>query len=547
MASNISPRYDHLDAFAGREVVYCHQCRREWYRDESGLICPHCDGEATEIVSPHQLVQCMFFAQNLLLTSPQVTAENDPRIMPGLGSDYDNNSSHLHDTDSDPEEADIEDHVAHGPPGMFGRQTIFRSLDGPGPGSRPRANPNNGEDIIRRFTEMLGDMGGGQVVGRSGPETLFSGGNGGAGGPQRVSYQRFSGPGFTSSISRVTITSGGGGPSRTIVSDGNRVGGEDPFQSYGSPFPPTYGPPRITLVSFSGANRSPRVFGEIFGQMGPPPMDRNNPNAPGGLGGPGGPGGNGPLDMPAALHHLLAAVLNPNAVHGDGVYTQEALDRIITNLMEANPQSNAPPPASAETIAKLPRKKLDEQMLGPELKGECTICIDEMTEGDEALVLPCKHWFHEECAVLWLKEHNTCPICRAPIEGDAAGRPNAPQSSSQPQPPSPSQSQSQSQDPSASSSRPEGVSERRRTNLRARGAERLASIQADGGPYDWRNPARRNSNSPPQASSQPSRVRSPSPTGRRSQQSERSRDSGSSGGGPLHWLRDQFSRERRRS
>ncbi|KAI1839923.1 hypothetical protein JX266_013871 [Neoarthrinium moseri] len=108
-------------------------------------------------------------------------------------------------------------------------------------------------------------------------------------------------------------------------------------------------------------------------------------------------------------------MLGPGAVHGDAVCSQEGLDRIISQLMEQNPSSNAPPPVSEETIAKLPRVKLEEQILGPELKGGCTICIDEMKLGDEAVVLPCKHWFHDECVVLWLKEHNTCPICRALI------------------------------------------------------------------------------------------------------------------------------------
>ena len=56
-------------------------------------------------------------------------------------------------------------------------------------------------------------------------------------------------------------------------------------------------------------------------------------------------------------------------------------------------------------------------MLGPEAKGKCTICIDDVGLGDEVVVLPCKHWFHDECVELWLNEHNTCPICRASVEG----------------------------------------------------------------------------------------------------------------------------------
>jgi E3 ubiquitin-protein ligase RNF115/126 len=40
----------HLDASGPREVVYCHDCEHEWYRDEAGLVCPSCNCEVTEIV-----------------------------------------------------------------------------------------------------------------------------------------------------------------------------------------------------------------------------------------------------------------------------------------------------------------------------------------------------------------------------------------------------------------------------------------------------------------------------------------------------------------
>ncbi|ORY65014.1 uncharacterized protein BCR38DRAFT_408759 [Pseudomassariella vexata] len=503
MESNSSDRGGrHLDASADREVVYCHQCEHEWYRDQGGLICPNCDGEATEIVTP----------------------ENDPRNMeddfalPG----FDHHHRHLHDTDSDPEEDDIEEHLAHGPGGFFGRRTLFRAPGDPEAVYRSRAHPENSDDIIRRFTEMLGDIGGPNlgppaVTGRSGPATLFSG-PGGQGGPglgePRVSYTTFHGPGFTGNVSSYTITSSSGGQSRTIRG-GNRLGGaEDPFQS---------------------------IFGNIFGHVGPPPGARNDPTSPDAPGGPGAPQ-EGRVDLAAALNQLFASVLNPTAVHGDAVYSQEALDRIITNLMEANPQSNAPPPASPETIAKLPRKKLDEQMLGPELKGECTICIDEMHVEDEVIVLPCKHWFHEACVTLWLKEHNTCPICRTAIDGSVASESGATPSSARPQ-----VSSSSSSRVNMSSDR----SERLRSNLQQRGEARLNSIRDMASPYDRGGSSRGNSNSPPlnSAFAQSSRDRSPSPATRRSTQSDQTRESSGSGsGGPLHWLRDQFSRgERRRS
>ena len=117
-------------------------------------------------------------------------------------------------------------------------------------------------------------------------------------------------------------------------------------------------------------------------------------------------------------------LLHPaNAMSGDAVYSQEALDRIISNLMEANPQSNAAPPATDAGLQNLTRKKVDAEMLAQEAKAECSICIDDVNEGEMAMFLPCGHWFHERCVTLWLKEHNTCPICRTPIESgnSAAG------------------------------------------------------------------------------------------------------------------------------
>ena len=33
-----------------RELVLCHQCQDEWYRDEHGLVCPSCGSDFVEIV-----------------------------------------------------------------------------------------------------------------------------------------------------------------------------------------------------------------------------------------------------------------------------------------------------------------------------------------------------------------------------------------------------------------------------------------------------------------------------------------------------------------
>lgn len=129
---------------------------------------------------------------------------------------------------------------------------------------------------------------------------------------------------------------------------------------------------------------------------------------------PGGTRTTGQQPLPFDL--LFSQLFNPgNAHHGDMVFTQEAFDRVMTQLMEQNQSGNAPPPASEDAIKSLKKKNVDQEMLGTDGKAECSICMDNVELGEEMTVLPCKHWFHGSCVTAWLKEHDTCPHCRRPI------------------------------------------------------------------------------------------------------------------------------------
>ncbi|ROW15241.1 hypothetical protein VPNG_02963 [Cytospora leucostoma] len=364
-------RDGHLDPSAGREVVYCHACSHEWYNDEHGLQCPRCSSDICEIITP----------------------DNDPRDIRPDSSDSDIlHGGHFGPRDfgrpgrdhfDDPDEEDIEDHrnpganIHTGPGGFMWSQRTFQNPEAQrndttrGPGSREPVDPSGEQEIFQRFQETLNMLTGFPLgpAGRSNRETLFGGGGGGAtgtgSGARSTTYRSPSG--HTS----FTITTG-----PLPMRAGAR--GADPDDDFDM------------------------VFGNILGGGGiRPPQVHQNPGLEGGL---------------QNLFSILLGPGGPHAVHGDAVYSQEALDRIITQLMETNPQSNAAPPATQAAIDKLEKKQIDKEMLGENGKAECTICIDEMHLGDEVTVLPCKHWFHGECVVMWLKEHNTCPVCRAPIE-----------------------------------------------------------------------------------------------------------------------------------
>ncbi|CBF69910.1 putative RING finger domain protein [Aspergillus nidulans FGSC A4] len=115
----------------------------------------------------------------------------------------------------------------------------------------------------------------------------------------------------------------------------------------------------------------------------------------------------------------LLEVLMDISRNGDAVYSQEELDRVISELVEQNGNRTAAPPAAQDVIRALPKKRADAEMLGGE-GTECSICMDAVKVGDEVTVLPCTHWFHPQCIELWLNQHNSCPHCRRGVDPTAA-------------------------------------------------------------------------------------------------------------------------------
>jgi len=111
---------------------------------------------------------------------------------------------------------------------------------------------------------------------------------------------------------------------------------------------------------------------------------------------------------------------------GDYVFNQEALDHIITQIMEQG-NSSRPVPASEDVMQQLHREVLEEQ--SPLLDRECAVCKDQFAlnteEPDEQVIvtLPCKHPFHEGCIMPWLKSSATCPVCRFQLVPQPGSRP----------------------------------------------------------------------------------------------------------------------------
>ncbi|VDC05814.1 unnamed protein product [Peniophora sp. CBMAI 1063] len=104
-----------------------------------------------------------------------------------------------------------------------------------------------------------------------------------------------------------------------------------------------------------------------------------------------------------------------NGRWGDYVFNQEALDEIVTQLMENN-NTSRPIPVTEEVMQKLDRAVLEKG--SPLLDRDCAVCKDQFSATAEdpaeqvVITLPCKHPFHEGCIEPWLKTSGTCPVCR---------------------------------------------------------------------------------------------------------------------------------------
>ncbi|KAI9201065.1 hypothetical protein LWI28_017498 [Acer negundo] len=129
-----------------------------------------------------------------------------------------------------------------------------------------------------------------------------------------------------------------------------------------------------------------------------------------------------PIESPTPLDHAFWRPENPVTPAGGGLdnisrdyFYGPGLQQLIEELTQND--RPGPPPVPETYIDAIPMIKITEGHLV--IDSKCPVCMEEFKIGGEGRELPCKHIYHSECIVPWLRLHNSCPVCRheVPVSG----------------------------------------------------------------------------------------------------------------------------------
>ncbi|KAI5779239.1 hypothetical protein EDC01DRAFT_671232 [Geopyxis carbonaria] len=343
---------------SNRELVYCHQCQEEWYRDTHGLVCPNesCLSDFVEIVENNN--------------DPRGEVGGMPNFMDladSFAMDDGDDHGHPHGATRSLSPGGTTFIRLEGPHFSISRTSTLRGTGG----TRAPGEEVSDDMIVNLFQTMIRNIVGDQHV----PPGQRSGEHG-----------------------HTHTEAGESGEQQDQHTHTHTNPHQHTHTHTYSPFPGLFPPPGARLnprdANSAQTGETPQAvdLGTFLANF----LNTPTPRA----------GEEQGFPMPPAF---LARLFPGSGAGGDYVYSQSELDRVISQLMEQH-QGNAPPPAPKETIESLPKIKVTEEMVNDGT--DCAVCKDDLELGTEVTKLPCKHVYHFECVSKWLEVHDTCPICR---------------------------------------------------------------------------------------------------------------------------------------
>lgn len=125
-------------------------------------------------------------------------------------------------------------------------------------------------------------------------------------------------------------------------------------------------------------------------------------------------------NRPRTTSSFLDMILGLLGRHSHG---EQSLEDIINYIMVNDNNRYGNPPASqkfVENLEKIEVNELNRIQVGKDNDNMCSVCKDLFELKQTCVNLPCKHFFHDDCILPWLKERNSCPTCRFELPTDDA-------------------------------------------------------------------------------------------------------------------------------
>jgi len=93
-------------------------------------------------------------------------------------------------------------------------------------------------------------------------------------------------------------------------------------------------------------------------------------------------------------------------------YNYEDILQNINPFEYKKEQYNRINPFPGESFPKVAKTKFNKFS---NAENECTVCLDKFSSNADIAVLPCFHYFHNECFLNWSMHNSQCPLCRTRI------------------------------------------------------------------------------------------------------------------------------------
>ncbi len=86
---------------------------------------------------------------------------------------------------------------------------------------------------------------------------------------------------------------------------------------------------------------------------------------------------------------------------------------MLVSLIATN-NNNELVPVDEDLLKLMPVKEIETT---DEMENRtCIICMKEYEVTEKVLIIPCSHYYHNECINGWFKKSNKCPVCKFKIE-----------------------------------------------------------------------------------------------------------------------------------